>query len=148
MGLSTSWSPRFFAPPESRCCTTRRCRFRSATGARSSSPGSAPRLLRRPGDRTRHGDVGGGSSIAAAVSLAVEGIEAHAERVLAGVPEWIWDGESLPVPVEDIVDSCFGLLVRDVEDLSAAPGCPKLEPGHTLSGLLLTARGEIWVNAD
>ena len=74
--------------------------------------------------------------------------EEHAERVLAKLPSWLWDGESLPVPVEDIADSVFGLLVRDVDDLTAAPGAPPLAPGQTLSGLLLPARGEIWVNAD
>lgn len=74
-------------------------------------------------------------------------IELRAERVLAEVPPWIWDGESLPVPVEDIADSCFGLLVRDVDDLSSAPGVPALHPDHSLSGLLLPGRGEIWVNA-
>ena len=63
------------------------------------------------------------------------------------MPSWLWDGERLPVPVEDIADTCFGLLVRDVENMAAAPGAPVLAPGHTLSGLLLTARGEIWVNA-
>lgn len=72
----------------------------------------------------------------------------EAERTLARVPAWLWDGERLPVPVEDIVDSCFGLHVRDVEDMSAAPGAPELGDGQQLSGLLLPARGEIWVNAD
>lgn len=72
----------------------------------------------------------------------------EAERVLAQVPSYVWDGERLPVPVEDIVDSCFGLLVRDVEDMTAAPGAPALAEGQALSGLLLPARGEIWVNAD
>jgi hypothetical protein len=74
-------------------------------------------------------------------------IEERAERVLAGVPGWIWDGERLPVPVEDIADSCFGLLVRDAEDLSTAPGAPDLVADQSLSGLLLPSRGEIWVNA-
>src|SRR3954470_7503826 len=74
--------------------------------------------------------------------------EEHAERVLAKLPPWLWDGESLPVPVEDIADSVFGLLVRDVDDMTAAPGAPSLAPGQSLSGLLLPARGEIWVNAD
>ena len=77
----------------------------------------------------------------------MEEVEREAERVLERVPSWIWDGESLPVPVEDIADSCFGLLVRDVADLSAAPGAPPLGPGQSLSGLLLPSRGEIWVNA-
>ncbi|MGI8554827.1 MAG: ImmA/IrrE family metallo-endopeptidase [Pyrinomonadaceae bacterium] len=58
----------------------------------------------------------------------------------------MWDGETLPVPVEHIADSCFGLHVRDVDDLSAAPGAPELGPGQALSGLLLPSLGEIWVN--
>lgn len=77
----------------------------------------------------------------------MEDIEEQADRVLARIPEYIWDGERLPVPVEDIVDSVFGLLVRDIEDMSTAPGAPAVAPGQALSGLLLPARGEIWVNA-
>jgi hypothetical protein len=73
--------------------------------------------------------------------------ERRAEGVLASVPSWIWDGETLPVPVEHIADSCFGLHVRDVDDLRSAPGVPDLPATHGLSGLLLPARGEIWVNA-
>jgi hypothetical protein len=73
-------------------------------------------------------------------------IETRAEAVLAGVPDWLWSGETLPVPVEDIADSCFGLHVRDVDDLRAAPGVPELEDTKGLSGLLLPSVGEIWVN--
>lgn len=39
-------------------------------------------------------------------------VEERAARVLERVPAWLWDGETLPVPVEDIADSVFGLLVR------------------------------------
>ena len=74
-------------------------------------------------------------------------VEERAEAVLAGLPSYVWDGERLPVPVEDIADSGFGLLVRDVEDLGTAPGAPVLRDGQALSGLLLPARGEIWVSA-
>jgi IrrE N-terminal-like domain len=74
-------------------------------------------------------------------------IEERAERVLSQVPDWIWNGDTLPVPVEHIADSCFGLHIRDVEDLRAAPGVPDLPAKQSLSGLLLPARGEIWVNA-
>ncbi|MFN8161682.1 MAG: ImmA/IrrE family metallo-endopeptidase [Solirubrobacterales bacterium] len=77
-----------------------------------------------------------------------EAIERRAEEVLAEVPSYVWDGESIPVPVEDIVDTVFGLRVCDVEDMTAAPGCPALEEGQSLSGLLLSSRGEIWVNAE
>ena len=76
-----------------------------------------------------------------------ERIEMLAEEFLASVPSFVWDGRSLPVPVEDIADSHVGLLVRDVEDLAAAPGAPLLPEGQALSGLLLPDRGEIWVNA-
>src|SRR5215210_2632875 len=75
-------------------------------------------------------------------------VEERAERVLAAAPGYIWDGETLPVPVEELVDSVYGLLVRDVEDMRAAPGAPTLAQGQSLSGLLLPARGEIWVNAE
>ena len=75
-------------------------------------------------------------------------VEERAEAVLAGLPSYVWDGERLPVPVEDIADSGFGLLVRDMEDMGAAPGAPALLEGQSLSGLLLPARGEIWVNAS
>lgn len=77
----------------------------------------------------------------------VERIEERAEELLDRVPGWLWDGERIPVPVEDIADSCCGLLVRDVEEMEAAPGCPPLGEGQALSGLLLPTRGEIWVNA-
>lgn len=74
-------------------------------------------------------------------------VEQLAEQVLASVPNWIWDGKTLPVPVEDIADSCFNLHVCDVDDLTTAPGAPPLTPAQALSGLLLPSLGEIWVNA-
>ena len=70
------------------------------------------------------------------------------ERAEAALPGYVWDGERLPVPVEDVADSGFGLLVRDVEGMGGAPGAPALAPGQSLSGLLLPARGVIWVNAS
>ena len=80
-------------------------------------------------------------------ALDVERIEDRADAILARIPAWMWDGETLPVPVETIADSHYGILIRDVDDLTAAPGCPPLAAGHSLSGLLLAGRGEIWVNA-
>ena len=61
-------------------------------------------------------------------------VEQHAERVLSEIPDWIWDGTSLPVPVEHIADTWFGLHVRDVEDLRTAPGVPALPADAVLSG--------------
>jgi hypothetical protein len=78
----------------------------------------------------------------------MEEIERLAEDFLARIPGYVWDGESLPVPIDEIADTHIGLLVRDVEDLGNAPGAPELDDGQTLSGLLLPARGEIWVNAE
>lgn len=78
----------------------------------------------------------------------MEAIERLAEAFLAQVPGYVWDGISIPVPVEDIADTHVGLLVRNIDDLTQAPGAPKLDNGQTLSGLLLPALGEIWVNAD
>jgi hypothetical protein len=79
-------------------------------------------------------------------------LEARATKVLESVPEFIWDGESLPVPVEDIVDSVYGLLVRDVDDMTEAPVPGGITGGWItggwISGLLLPAQGEIWVNAE
>jgi len=74
-------------------------------------------------------------------------VEERAAQVLDRVPPWLWDGETLPVPVEDIADSVFGLLIRDVTEMDTAPGAPQLAFGQELSGLLLATRGEIWVNA-
>lgn len=77
----------------------------------------------------------------------MERIEHLAEGFLAAVPSYVWDGQSLPVPIEDIADTHVGLLVRDVDDLALAPGAPAVAAGQALSGLLLPHRGEIWVNA-
>jgi hypothetical protein len=74
-------------------------------------------------------------------------IEEWVDEILATVPPYLWDGNTLPIPVDEIASSYYGLLVRDVEDLTIAPGCPRLEEDESLSGLLLAGRGEIWVNA-
>ena len=64
-----------------------------------------------------------------------------APRLLAEVPDYIWNGETLPVPIEDIADTHVGLLVRDVEDMTTAPGAPELADDQSLSGLLLAEPG-------
>ena len=73
-------------------------------------------------------------------------VEARADAILEGVPDYIWNGEELPVPVEKIVSNTFGLLIREVEDMTEAPGLGE-ERSTNVSGLLLTGPGEIWVNA-
>jgi hypothetical protein len=69
--------------------------------------------------------------------------EAAAEAQLGTVPEWMWDGETLPVPVDTIADSHYGVLVRQREELGAIAGLP----GAHVSGLLLPGPREIWVDA-
>jgi hypothetical protein len=78
----------------------------------------------------------------------MEEIERLADEFLSRIPTYVWDGATLPVPIEEIADTHVGLLVRDVEDLATAPGAPQLGAGQSLSGLLLPATGEIWVNAE
>ena len=80
--------------------------------------------------------------------LDVEAIERRAVKLLTELPPYVWNGADLPIPVEDIADTCFGLLVRDQDDMAAAPGAPPLRDGQSLSGLLLPSRQEIWVNAE
>jgi hypothetical protein len=78
----------------------------------------------------------------------MEEIERLADEFLSRVPSYVWDGSTLPVPIEEIADTHVGLLVRDAEDLGTAPGAPALAAGQLLSGLLLPTMGEIWVNAE
>ena len=42
-----------------------------------------------------------------------ERAEALAQQELAAVPRWLWDGESLPVPIESIAENHYGMLVED-----------------------------------
>jgi hypothetical protein len=70
--------------------------------------------------------------------------ETRARELLAELPSYIWDGRSLPVPVETIADSHLGLLICEADDLTGvAPGLP--QDAH-LSGLLLPGRREVWIN--
>src|SRR6202035_1078579 len=57
-------------------------------------------------------------------SRLMEDVERLAEDLLNAVPAYIWDGDTLPIPIEEIADSHVGLLVRDVDDLEQAPGAP------------------------
>ena len=73
-------------------------------------------------------------------------VEQRASGILERIPDYVWNGEELPIPVEKIVSNSFGLLIREVEDLTTAPGLEGERPTN-VSGLLLTGPGEIWVNA-
>lgn len=79
-----------------------------------------------------------------------EAIERLAEDLLANLPSHVWDGRRPPIPVEDIVDSCFGLHVSEhpPTQMAAATGAPILEDQATLSGLLFPGERRIWVNSE
>jgi predicted transcriptional regulator len=49
----------------------------------------------------------------------VRDVEERAEAVPAGLPSYVWDGERLPVPVEDIAD---------IEEEASAFAAPLLMP--------------------
>jgi hypothetical protein len=72
---------------------------------------------------------------------------ARASALLEEVPARVWDGASLPVPVERIADSHCRLFVREVKPavLSAVEGAPG---AMAISGLLLVEDRQIWVNAE
>lgn len=99
----------------------------------------------RSGTRSTGSSAAAGDRLTAGAPARVRAVEAAAERELSRVPGWLWDSRVPPVPVEALADSHYGLLVRESPDLAAVAG---LEPGTGLSGLLLAARKEIWVNAD
>jgi hypothetical protein len=79
-----------------------------------------------------------------AIERALE-TEAQAEQELRKVPDWIWDRESLPVPLETIADSHYGLLVEEEIGLARVAG---LDEGVHISGLLFPRPREIWVDAE
>ena len=77
-------------------------------------------------------------------------IEQRTGELLAGLPDYLWDGRALPIPIESIADSHADLLVleKSPDEMAAAQGLVEPGDGQTISGLLLPARREIWVNAE
>jgi hypothetical protein len=72
-----------------------------------------------------------------------ERAEASALRELAVVPSWIWDGASLPVPIESIAEDHYGLFVDPRRSLNEfATGADIY-----VSGVLLRGQGRILVDA-
>lgn len=69
--------------------------------------------------------------------------EACAARELAAVPSWIWDGESLPVPIESIAEEHYGVLVEIRHSLARFA----TQSDVHVSGVLLRAQSRILVDA-
>ena len=70
--------------------------------------------------------------------------EAAAEAEIGRVPDWLWDGQTLPVPIDTLADSQYGLLVSEHSNLAQMAA---LGEEH-ISGLLFPGRREIWVDAE
>ena len=85
-------------------------------------------------------------AVAEAELLPMEQIECRATELLVSLPPHVWNGADLPIPVEEIADSQLGLLVLDREDIPCPPPGPDGE--SRISGLLIPARREIWIDAD
>jgi hypothetical protein len=73
-----------------------------------------------------------------------ERAEACAVRELAAVPNWIWDGKSLPVPVDSIAEDHYGLLVQARPSLAEFATSTDVH----VSGVLLRANGRILVDGS
>ena len=71
--------------------------------------------------------------------------EEAARRELERIPEWLWDGRSVPVPVELLADSHYGLLVEEEPDLRSRLA---LSDHAHVSGLLLPAERLIVVDEE
>ena len=71
----------------------------------------------------------------------------EAALVLSEVDESVWDGSTLPVPIESIAEDHFGLLIREVVDIAGELPDHGLADGQLISGALIPEQAEIWVDA-
>ena len=76
-------------------------------------------------------------------------IEVEVAEIRDCVPSWVWDGHSLPVPIDLIAREIYNLRVRVVSEEAMREAIGEDPEGHFgLSGLLLSGEGEIWVSED
>lgn len=74
-------------------------------------------------------------------------IEDDVAAIRSSIPGWVWDGHSLPVPVDLIARELYNLRVRVVSVEAMREVIGEDPEGHIgLSGLLLSGDGEIWVS--
>jgi len=74
-------------------------------------------------------------------------IEDDVSGIRQAIPGWVWDGHSLPVPVDLIARELYNLRVQVVSVEAMREVIGEDPEGHIgLSGLLLSADGEIWVS--
>lgn len=75
-------------------------------------------------------------------------IEAEVREIRSSIPGWVWDGYSLPVPVDEIVREAYGLRVCHVPQDRIKEVLGDGAGEGWVSGLLLAGAGEIWVTED
>lgn len=75
-------------------------------------------------------------------------IEDQVGEIMDSIPGPVWDGHSLPIPVEEIAREIYGLRVchKNQDEMREVIGDRFTE--GTLSGLLLSSAGEIWINEE
>ncbi|MCB0829899.1 MAG: ImmA/IrrE family metallo-endopeptidase [Solirubrobacterales bacterium] len=74
-------------------------------------------------------------------------IEEEVQVIRSCVPDWVWNGRSLPVPIDLIAREIYSLRVRVVSEEAMREAIGEDPEGHYgLSGLLLSGEGEIWVS--
>ena len=71
-----------------------------------------------------------------------ERAELRAQRELTGVPDWVWDGESLPVPIEAIAEEHYGIRIQELDSLERFATRNQVH----VSGVLLRTRALILVD--
>lgn len=75
-------------------------------------------------------------------------IEAEVREIRSSIPKWVWDGRSLPVPVDAIVREVYGLRVCHVPQDQIKEVLGEGTAEGWVSGLLLAGVGQIWVTED
>jgi hypothetical protein len=76
----------------------------------------------------------------------IDRIECEVGEIMSAVPSRVWDGRTLPIPIDSIAREVYGLKVRHVGHDQMREVVGDLAVDGTMSGLLLTGIGEIWVN--
>jgi hypothetical protein len=76
-------------------------------------------------------------------------IEDEVAQIRGSIPDWVWDGCSLPVPIDLIARELYNLRVRVVSVEAMREIIGEDPEGHIgLSGLLLAGEGQIWVSEN
>lgn len=75
-------------------------------------------------------------------------IEQEVGEIMRSIPPHVWDGRSLPIPVEEIAREVYGLRVCHRSHAEMKELVPDQAVEGTLSGLLISSLGEIWVNEE